>query len=215
MILLSLYKHFRTKKIHFKTHVACCRIGREELTIKLQQIGISDKYSLQDHKTLILHLSLDYTYHLKYKVSSDELGENELALARDLYSTIHVTLTGAWPVLLALVPLKVPHSKHDTCMSKNTNGRDSCKIYENKGDTNEWIRTTYGCNCLMYAFPFKVFRLTKNLILKRISNACTYTFLLEFGYHDDLLHLLLPDHRPEHAVIAHLLLHRTYCNGMT
>jgi len=73
----------------------------------------------------------------------------------------------------------------------------------------------YCCNCLMYAFAFEVFRFTKNPIQKRISNACTYAFLLEFGNHDDLLHLLLPDHRPEHAVIAHLLLHRTCCNDVT
>jgi len=79
-------------------------------------------------------ISLDYTYHLKYKVSSGELGEDELPLARDFYSTIHVILAGAWLVLLAFVPLRVPNSKHN--MSKNTNGPDSCKIYE-KRDTNE------------------------------------------------------------------------------
>jgi len=153
-------------------------------------------------------------------VSSGELGEDELALTRDLYSTIHVTLTGSWPVLLAFVPLQVPNSTNNT--SKNTNERDSCKKYDcNWTQVNEYGRhkvateKTWNSSFLKYAFLLQVFTLTKNLIQKRISNACTYTFLFEFGNHDDLLHLLLPDHRPEHAVIAHLLLHRTCCNDVT
>jgi len=49
--------------------------------------------------------SLYNTHHVKYELPYGELSEDELALTLDLYSTVHVFLTGAWPVFLALVPL--------------------------------------------------------------------------------------------------------------
>jgi len=53
------------------------------------------------------YISLTSTHHAdEYELSSGELGEDELALTRDFNSTIHVTLTGVWPVLLAFVPLR-------------------------------------------------------------------------------------------------------------
>jgi len=45
-------------------------------------------------------------YHVEYKVSSGELGEDELALTRDLNTSINVAVTRAWPVLLAFIPLQ-------------------------------------------------------------------------------------------------------------
>jgi len=49
--------------------------------------------------------SLYNAHHVEYEESSGELGEDDLALTRDHNPSIHVTLTGDWPILLTFVPL--------------------------------------------------------------------------------------------------------------
>ena len=85
---------------------------RKQLTILLRQTSLFAHAQFLTRRHKCCNTELYNTHHVQFEEPHCELSEDELALTRDLYSTIHVTLTETWPVLIAFVPLKVTDNKN-------------------------------------------------------------------------------------------------------